>query len=164
MDAPTECQQQRVLYLCTWFLTEIQKKTDKYKKENSNQCWERNRQRTEKREQYLGERLRLEGNENDEGVKSEQQEGSWDLPWVWNQSSSLYTLQSSLPAWLWPHTTQEGLPRHPGEAGRGRQKQRHKLSCLYKFGRSSFNFGKTCIVLSGESFPYNYVALYSTVA
>lgn len=123
-------------------------------KKNSNQCWERMRWKAENR----GEGATFVGQPGIERKPgwwiNKNQAVSTNLPWVWNRNSSLNTLQSSLPAWLWPRTTPEGLPKHPGEAGGGRWKQRHEFTSFYKFWKELF----LCSA-SGQPDLNNYMAL-----
>lgn len=84
-----------------------------------------------------------------------------NLPWVWNRNSSLNTLQSSLPAWLWPRTTLEGLPEHPGEAVGVRWKQRHKFTLLCKFNKIPFLTVKNhACSATGQAVLDNYMAVW----
>lgn len=106
-------------------------------KKTSNQCWERMRWKAENREEGATFGGQPEIERKPGWWMNKKQAVSTNLPWVWNRNSSLNTLQSSLPAWLWPHTTPEGLPKHPGEAGGGRWKQRHKFTSFYKFWREN---------------------------
>lgn len=107
-------------------------------KKTRHQCWERMRWKAENREERAAFGGQPEMERKPRWWMNKNQAVSTNLPWVWNRNSSPNTLQSSLPAWLWPRTTLEGLPKHPGEAGGGRWKQRHKFASFYKFWKELF--------------------------
>lgn len=128
-------QKPRWHYLCLWcsLLNRNTNVNKAVKKKTSNQCRESMRWKTENREEgaTLGGQLEIERKLR--WWMNKNQAVSTNSPWVWNRNSSPNTLQSSLPAWLWPRTTPEGLPKHPAEAGGGRWKQRHKFTSFCKF-------------------------------